>query len=228
MLKYLEPVRINLSKVSKKSDGNYISVIAVFLVAIVIVSTILLYGPSFQIQQSIAQPTSTAATTSGNNFLTYQNSTFGIKIQYPSNWAKEENNNASDSSSKDLVVTFSSPTDDTVELFVNAADKSITLQNDASSTVNDYQNSFKNFKLVQLDTNATLAGNSHPAYKLIFTGIDPQDNSSFKSMETTSIIANKIYTISYTSGLDKYSTYLPTVQKMIDSFGISPPAQISK
>ncbi len=47
------------------------------------------------LQQAIAQTTTTATkTTNSNAFLTYENnSTLGVKIQYPSNWQRDGYNN---------------------------------------------------------------------------------------------------------------------------------------
>jgi hypothetical protein len=49
---------------------------------------------------SFAQQTAT-------NFLIYENSTYGIKIQYPSSWHKEQNGTKQDTETD--VVTFSPP-----------------------------------------------------------------------------------------------------------------------
>src|SRR5689334_17466296 len=62
----------------------------------------------FTVQIATAQQNSTSITsTNGNstNFLTYSNSTHGIKIQYPSSWLKEESHNQSSND----IVKFSSP-----------------------------------------------------------------------------------------------------------------------
>jgi hypothetical protein len=54
------------------------------------------FSPLFPLlQQAIAQTSTTATkTTNSNAFLTYENnSTLGIKIQYPSNWQQDSYNN---------------------------------------------------------------------------------------------------------------------------------------
>ena len=49
---------------------------------------------------------STTAAASASDFLTYQNSSYGISVQHPSNWIGEENHNAT---SPGRIVKFSSP-----------------------------------------------------------------------------------------------------------------------
>jgi eukaryotic-like serine/threonine-protein kinase len=51
--------------------------------------------------------TALAQQTTATNLLTYQNSTFGIKIQYPSSWDKQENGTKQDTETD--IVTFYPP-----------------------------------------------------------------------------------------------------------------------
>ena|SRR5436309_3072565 len=65
-----------------------LSILLLILPPTLVVSTMY----TSQLQQAIAQTTNAATPkpTSSNSFLTYENnSTLGIKIQYPSNWEKD-------------------------------------------------------------------------------------------------------------------------------------------
>src|SRR5437763_9086673 len=53
-------------------------------------------------------PNTLLAQTTPANLLTYQNSTFGIKIQFPSNWDKQENGTRQDTHTD--LVTFTPQT----------------------------------------------------------------------------------------------------------------------
>jgi hypothetical protein len=85
----------------------------------------------------------------------------------------------------------------------------------------DYENRpsyFHAFKLIELSTNSSvLAGK--PAYTLIGTYQDPSAGLQ-KLMEVGTIIGDKAYSVQYIADAPKYSDYLPTVQKMIDSLTI--------
>jgi len=74
------------------------------------------------LQDAMGEETTGEQTSDNNNsnaFLLYENSSYGLKILYPSNWKKEENvgNNNNNSSLTD-VVRFSPPFEN------NSADKS--------------------------------------------------------------------------------------------------------
>ncbi|MGB7955239.1 MAG: PsbP-related protein [Candidatus Nitrosopolaris sp.] len=184
------------------------------LVLIVIISYVY---PTVAAKQTVfAQQT----TTSTMNFLPYVNSTFGIKLQYPSSWDKEENGTRQDTETD--VVTFSPPamnSNASLDVTINdiSDEKDIALAKYASDGISDLKQSLKSFKLVGLTTNNVLSG--LPAYKSIYTYAD--QNTIFKDMEIGAIKDNKVYILTYEAGINEYNNYLPIIQKMIDSFGIT-------
>jgi serine/threonine-protein kinase len=154
------------------------------------------------------------------NFSTYENPIFGVRMLYPANWDKQENTSSSnDKSTLTDLVAFSPPfknnSDIVGKLIVqvdNISDiKPITLANYANDTVSDLRQDFR-----VSESNATLAGN--PAYKIVYTGLEA--SIDLKAMMVMTIKGDRAYIISYTAEPEKYSYYLPTVQKMIDSFEI--------
>jgi hypothetical protein len=93
-------------------------------------------------------------------------------------------------------------------------------------SVNDYVNrslehknstGFPGFKLLESDTQNSLAGNR--AYTIIWTYTSPTYGIR-KSIEIGTIIGNKGYFVDYTAAEDKFQDYLVVVQKMINSFEI--------
>jgi eukaryotic-like serine/threonine-protein kinase len=165
------------------------------------------------------------ATAHADKMLTYENSTYGIRMQYPSSWHKEEN--LSDGSDKNSmlvdVVKFSSPTknasDTSSESFDlkidNISDiKPITLAKYANNSIEDLR---KDFDIITLDRNASLSNN--PAYKLVYTGVE--EGVNLQAMLILTIKDDRAYIISYNAEPTKFSYYLPTLQKMIDSFQIT-------
>jgi hypothetical protein len=86
----------------------------------------------------------------------------------------------------------------------------------------DYENRssyFHALKVIELSTNSSILAGK-PAYMLIGTY---QDRSAGlqKLMEMGTIIGDKAYSVQYIADAPKYSDYLPTVQKMIDSLVIN-------
>jgi photosystem II reaction center protein PsbP len=169
-------------------------------------------------QQAIAQKTATTM----SSFLTYHNSTYGINIQYPSDWLYKGSEISNDSVQS--IVTFASPT-----LFTSNSNKSVPVV-----TVGIEKLSFYNVPL-DLYTNLTinhlrkselgfsLLGSSDvsfagikPAHKIVFTS-----DSGRKTMAVYAIKGDKAYIIDYIAESDStYSNYGLIAQKMIDSFQI--------
>jgi hypothetical protein len=199
----------------------------IFLPAVIItigtISLIAAFSMPFYVEsrESMGQTAEQSKNSSNSiNFLTYENPIFGIKILYPANWDKQENSSSSNDNSTLIdLVAFSPPfknnSDIVGKLIVqvdNISDiKPITLAKYANDTVSDLR---QDFKVSQ--SNATLAGN--PAYKFVYTGIEA--SVDLKAMMVLTIKGDRAYIISYTAEPEKYSYYLPTVQKMIDSFEI--------
>lgn len=149
-----------------------------------------------------------------SNFLTYENSTLGVKIQYPSDWKRAESNSN---------ITFTSPLAsnsdryrEKLELKVNSLLQNVTLDEYSSAVIKKLKESSANFRILEVAT-TTLAGN--PAKKMVFTSGEGQNN--LKVVEIWTINDDKAYSIQYSSEAQKYSKYLATIQKMVNSFEIN-------
>jgi eukaryotic-like serine/threonine-protein kinase len=159
-----------------------------------------------------------------NKMLTYENSTYGIRMQYPSNWQKEDNLSGSENNSMLVdVVKFSSPTKNASDTFSESLDlkidnisdiQPITLAKYANNSIEDLT---KDFDVIKLDRNASLSDN--PAYKLVYNGVE--DGVNLQAMLILTIKGDKAYIISYNAEPTKFYYYLPTLQKMINSFQIT-------
>ncbi|MFZ0896545.1 MAG: PsbP-related protein [Candidatus Nitrosopolaris sp.] len=184
------------------------------LVLIMIISYVY---PTVATKQTVfAQQTTTPTT----NFLPYVNSTYGIKLQYPSSWDKEENGTRQDTET-DIVTFYPPAVNSNASLDISIDDisdeKGIALAQYTSNGVSDLKQSLKNFKLVGLSTNSVLAG--LPAYKSIYTYAD--QNAIFKDMEIGAIKGDKAYILTYEAGVNEYDKYLPIIQELINSFQIT-------
>jgi hypothetical protein len=124
------------------------------------------------LQLAIAQTTTPTKTTNSNAFLIYENnSTLGVKIQYPSNWEKQENGTKQDTQTD--VVTFHSPiVNSNANLDITIDDisdqKGMTIIQYANQNLADLKQSLTDFKLIESNTNSVVIAGL-PAYKTVYT-----------------------------------------------------------
>ena len=153
--------------------------------------------------------------TGGNPFLTYQNnSTLGIAIQYPSNWERTEDGNGNS-------VLFLSPSESKSDkvlesLSIKAFPNNVSLSKLADRSINYYKQNYIGFHLIESNL---ITFKLSLAYMLKYTYTDMLFGKGMRiDIGTTS--GNKLYVISYFAEPAKFSLYLPTIQKMIDSLEI--------
>ncbi len=166
---------------------------------------------------SNSQSNSTNSTTgaaSVSNFLTYQNSTYGISVQHPSNWITEENHNLT---STGRIVKFSSPPGTphaTLNIIGgNRLPSNMSLEQFSAASINNLRQSFPRFNLLESSSN-TLGG--FPAHTVVYTA-EVAPGFGVKSMQVWTIKDARDFIITYVSLPSDFSNYLPTVQHMIDS-----------
>ena len=146
-------------------------------------------------------------------FLTHEDITTGISIQFPSNWEKSVN--------LDNFITFRAPPETDTRIYPAAlglkiqelASKNVLLQEVTKVQLSELRKSNPNLEISE-STSTTLAGK--PAYRVVFTATDNQVER--KAMQIWTIIDNKAILITYKAQPVKYSTYLPTIERMIGSF----------
>jgi hypothetical protein len=183
-------------------------------------------------KQPIVPP---ANKTSPNNFITYENSTFGIKIQYPPSWYTSTEfvpaNNSKPVLDYGIVSFFPRSKSDLagVKLFVNSLNDTKSVAEYLSDTSVAYRNKIPHFKPIESTTNSTLA--MLPAYRLTYTSAYDYRYSPevdrYKVLEIGTIIAGgKVYYIQYTNDPKQFDNDLPIVQKMINSFQITAHPQL--
>jgi hypothetical protein len=164
----------------------------------------------------------------GNNMTssTYENRNYGIQIQYPFDWSVQDYKSSGELINVATLVSPTGPDSNptaTVAIYIDKLHNSTTELNNYAHFVafTDYENrpsDFHAFRLLELNTNSSiLAGRS--AYTLIGTYQDPSAGSQ-KIMEVGTIIGDEAYSVQYIVDAPRYSDYLPTVQKMIDSLVI--------
>ena len=154
----------------------------------------------------------------GNASLVIE-SPVGIRTQYPDGW-EIIIQNASDSL---LSLRFNAPPEndtdsfrENVRLVINTVSNNTDLSNFTSATLTSYLELYPDVEFTRLSpTNITRS--AIPAYELVASRT--QEGLTF--MQIFAIKENKVYSISYLSEMSRYSTYLPVVEKMINSFEVT-------
>jgi hypothetical protein len=152
-------------------------------------------------------------------FLAYESPVYGIRTQYPDGW---EILIQSTSNSSLSLRFYSPPENDTdtyrenVILEINTISNNTALSNFTGAALASYLESFSDFELIEL-TSTNLANNTIPAYKLV--GSRTQEGLDF--MQIVAMKEDNVYVILYSSEKTRYSTYLPIIEKMINSFEVT-------
>jgi eukaryotic-like serine/threonine-protein kinase len=169
-------------------------------ITIVLASLLFLHG------QALAQ----------EQFLTYEDITTGISIQFPSNWEKSVNLNN--------FVTFRAPPETDTRVYPAAlglkiqelTSQNVSLQEVTKAQMSELKKTNPDLKISE-SSSTTLAGK--PAHKVVFSATD-NNQVKRKALQLWTVVDNKAILITYKAQPDKYSSYLPTIEKMINSFQI--------
>jgi eukaryotic-like serine/threonine-protein kinase len=161
-------------------------------------------------QEALAQPAS--------SFLTYDNPTHGIKMQYPADWTVSTNGLQSYSN----IVGFFSPLQNLTDVLPAQVTLSVTGYS-ANVSLDEYTNmtlmEIEQQGLEVNESNAfTLAGN--PGYRIIFTPPPQAVPVSLSVMQVWTVINDKVYLLAYTADSSKFQINLPLVQHMLDSLQV--------
>jgi eukaryotic-like serine/threonine-protein kinase len=171
-------------------------------------------GLSFTIPVSATFGASPKVNTNNNNFLTYQDNTMGIKIDYPAGWIHELHAGG--------LITFLPSLEGNSNTYPaglgitvqHLKSKNMPLSNITKIQTKNLTQNHSDFKLLE-STEFRLAGNI--AKKIVFTATDNM-NHERKAMQIWTLNEDNAYLITYKAEPRQYSKYLPTIQKMVDSF----------
>jgi hypothetical protein len=176
---------------------------------------------------SSAQAPAQKATTNGTeggSMSVYQNTTYGVKMQYPTGWKVAQFNNSAANPTK-LVVGFLSPigvqrvTDRIPENILVAVDnlssRDIGLAPYTTLQLSLLSEGTQGFNLVE-SLPTTIANN--PGHQIVYT--EPLEQLKLKKMQVWTVKDGMAYLIIYAADEADYSSQLPTVKKMLDSFEI--------
>ena len=155
---------------------------------------------------------------SNASVLVYESPAYGIRTQYPDGWEII----IQSTSPSSISLRFNSPQENDTDRFrenvvfeINTISNNTALSNFTTATLISYLEAYPDLEFNELSsTNLTSA--AIPAYKLAATRT--QDGLDF--MQIFAIKDDKVYTILYSAERTRYSTFLPIVEEMIDSFEV--------
>jgi hypothetical protein len=166
------------------------------------------------------------------NFFVYENPVYGIKIDYPAGWDKLD---FDQSNAYGLVAGFAISKEEKPLSEINVSDfilenimlgvKGITSSPSSSSPatltafvneqISTYKQRLVDFQIIKLNTTSI---DNNPTYQVQYTQKDGR--ATFDTLQIWTISGNKIYTIIFNADPGDYPTYLPLIQKIIDSFDV--------
>jgi hypothetical protein len=157
---------------------------------------------------------------SNDSVLVYESPAYGIRTQYPDRW---EIVIQSDSNSS-LSLKFNSQAENDTDIYrenvlfeVNTISNNTAVSDYTTAALASYLESFPDLKFNELSSTNLTNSAAIPAYKLVAT--QTQDSRDFMSI--VAIKDDKVYTITYSSEKTRYSTYLPIIEEMINSFEVT-------
>ena len=149
----------------------------------------------------------------GSEFLTYDDIITGFSMKYPSDWDRAQH--------IDKSVTFHAPKESNSDS--NPADLGIMVIQVGSNTslasitqnqLSTLKNLYSDFQ-VQESIETIFLG--HPAHMIIFTATDNTQNMR-KAMQIWFKEDTKAYLVTYKSDSERFSKYLPTIDRMLKTF----------
>jgi serine/threonine-protein kinase len=154
-----------------------------------------------------------------DNYSSYRNTTHGIEIKYPSDWMMMEQGKSPFVMSPD-VITLLAPNNNSSNTIpatfrVSVQNVNVTLDDFTNKTIGELVKYTPGAKIIE-SNKTTLDGN--PAHKVL--GMFKQEGKDINVIDEWAIKNGQLYRITFYSEQGSFSNFIPTIQKMIDSFVI--------
>jgi hypothetical protein len=155
---------------------------------------------------------------SNDSVIVYESPAYGIRTQYPDGWEIL----IQSISNSSISLRFNSPPENDTDIFrenvlfvIDTVSNNTALSNYTTAALTSYLELYPDIKFNEVSS-TSLTNNTIPAYKLAASR--PQEGLDF--MQIFAIKEDKVYTILYSSETTRYSTYLPIIEEMINSFEV--------
>jgi hypothetical protein len=148
-----------------------------------------------------------------SEFLTYDDIITGFSIKYPPDWERAQH--------LDKSVTFLAPRESNSDtnpaglgIMVIEVESNKSLVSITQNQLNTLKNLYPDIQILESMETIFLG---HPSHMIIFTATD-NTQSMRKAMQIWFKEDNKAFLMTYKSDNQRYSKYLPTIDKMLNSF----------
>lgn len=148
-----------------------------------------------------------------SEFLTYDDIITGFSIKYPPDWERAQH--------LDKSVTFLAPRESNSDtnpaglgIMVIEVESNKTLASITQNQLDTLKNLYPDIQILESMETIFLG---HPSHMIIFTATD-NTQSMRKAMQILFKEDNKAFLMTYKSDNQRYSKYLPTIDKMLNSF----------
>lgn len=148
-----------------------------------------------------------------SEFLTYDDLITGFSIKYPPDWERAQH--------IDKSVTFLAPKESNLDtnpaglgIMVIEVESNNTLASITQNQLTKLKNLYPDIQILESMETIFLG---HPSHMIIFTATD-NTQSMRKAMQIWFKEDNKAFLMTYKSDNQRYSKYLPTIDKMLNSF----------
>ena len=196
--------------------------VTLFTLLLLLLFSAMFSTPEYELATAQTKTTPTTMALA-SNVLTYASSNYGFIVQYPASWQKVEFSKGIAEGTRNMVVNFLSPLEGPSDTFreyliiqtANVTSRDLSLKTFTGEQITFLKDSFPDFNILESNRSTTIT--SHIAYEVVYTYSDPIIGKA-KAMEIWIVNGGKVYILSYHADATKYSKYLPTIRKMIDSF----------
>jgi hypothetical protein len=148
-----------------------------------------------------------------SDFLTYDDLITGFSMKYPQDWDRAQH--------IDKSVTFHAPKESNSDtspadlgIMVIQVGSNTTLASITQNQLDTLKNLYPDFQ-IQESVETIFVG--HPAHMIIFTATDNTQNMR-KAMQIWFKEEAKAYLVTYKSDNERFSKYLPTIDRMLNTF----------
>ena len=148
-----------------------------------------------------------------SEFLTYDDIITGFSIKYPPDWERAQH--------IDKSVTFLAPRESNSDtnpaglgIMVIEVESNNTLASITQNQLNTLKNLYPDIQILESMETIFLG---HPSHMIIFTATD-NTQSMRKAMQIWFKEDNKAFLMTYKSDNQRYSKYLPIIDRMLNSF----------
>lgn len=156
-----------------------------------------------------------------DSFLPYNNSEYGINMNYPSDWSYQEVQAPPNATIIPIVNMFPPISDDPnavtfLEIGIEDLEGPFSIDEYSRSIINGYRESRLNFDLLSSSTDDTLSG--LPTYEIVFA--DSANDTDRKVLEVGALDSdnNRVYYLLFNTEESRYDLFVPALENMIDSF----------